>query len=96
MAIESYIGVNLKHFCMDWGKLTLIIPKRKLTDPKTALAGVMLEISFPRSKVAMATVNNETARSPPFVGWHLEAIVEPRGSREKSVRCKGREETPKP
>ena len=37
-----------------------------LTEPKTALAGVMLDISFARFKVSMATFNEERVNSRGF------------------------------
>jgi len=40
-------------------KRTLIIVGRTLTEPKATFAGVTLEISFARSKVWMATFNEE-------------------------------------
>jgi len=45
------------------GKHTLIIVKRMLTEPKTALAGVMLATSFARFKASMAAFNDERVRS---------------------------------
>jgi len=40
--------------------------RRILTEPKTALAGVILETSFARFMVSMATFNEESVPSRPF------------------------------
>jgi hypothetical protein len=47
-----------------------------MTEPKTALAGVMLEISFARFRVSMATLNVERMPFRPLSRWELVAIVE--------------------
>ena len=44
-------------------KLTLIIVRATPTEPKTALAGVIVEASFARFKASMAAFNVETAPS---------------------------------
>jgi len=59
-------------------KHTLTIVRRILTDPKTALAGVMLEISFARFMASMAMFNEEMVPSRPFDRWGLASIVETR------------------
>jgi len=65
-----------------------------LTEPKTALAGVMLEISFARLMASMATFNDE--RAPSRRRWVFGSIVEAQGSREEAVRHAGCEERPEP
>ena len=57
---------------------TLIIVSRTLTDPKTALAGVMLETSFARFMASMAVFSDEIASSRRFGCLELEAMVETR------------------
>ena len=72
-----------------WGRnSTLTIVSRTLTDPKTAFAGVMLEVSFARFRDLMATANAEGTPSRPFGRWELVAIVDNRGDCEKAVRKK--------
>ena len=44
-------------------RLTLIMERRMLAEPKTALAGVMLAISFARSRASMSTFNAEMVPS---------------------------------
>lgn len=48
------------------GEPTLIIVSIMLTEPKTAFAGVMLETSFARFKVSMATFSEESTLSRRF------------------------------
>ena len=74
------------------GKRTLIVLRRVLTEPKTALAGVILESSLAISKVSMAIFNDEVAPSSPFDRWDLACIVETRGSRKKTPWRAGCEE----
>ena len=47
-------------------KLTLIIVRTTLTEPKTAFAGVILEISFARFMASMTAFNVETTLSRSF------------------------------
>jgi hypothetical protein len=54
----------------------LTITNKTPTEPKTALAGVMLEISFARFRPSIATFNAEMAPSRPFCCWDVVAIVE--------------------
>ena len=77
-------------------KRVLIIARRTLTEPKAALAGVMLDISFARFKASMATFNGEIVPSRSFGRWDLASMVRIRGSYEKTARCEGCEENPKP
>ena len=74
---------------VDRGKHTLMITRRALTVPKTALAGVALEISFARFKPSIAKFKRGRARSPRFGRSDLGAIVEPGGSWEKVVWWNG-------
>ena len=66
----------------EWEEHTLIITKRALAVPKTALAGVGLEISFARFKASMAVFSKEKKLS-------LAGIVETRGSCEEEVWHEG-------
>ena len=52
----------------------MIIVRRMTTVPKTALAGVMLEIFSARSMALMAAFNAETTPSRPL--WDLVAMAE--------------------
>ena len=54
---------------------TLIIVRRTLTELKTALAGVMLEISFARFVASMATFSEEIMLPRPFGCWELVSIA---------------------
>lgn len=65
---------------------TLIIVKRRLTEPKTALAGVMLETSFARFMVSMAVFSEEIAPSRGLGCLELVSMVETGGRHEKTVR----------
>ena len=47
-----------------------------LTDPKAALAGVILEISFARFMASIAIFSEEMVPSRPLDRWGLAAIVE--------------------
>jgi len=62
----------------------LIIPRRTLADPKTAFAGVTLEISLARFRASMAPLRKEIVLSCPFGGGECVAIV---GGRRD---CEGR------
>ena len=57
-----------------------------LTEPKTALAGVTLEISFARLRASMARFSVERTPSGPFGRWDLVAIVETQDGWEKATR----------
>ena len=70
----------------------MTIVRRILTDPKTALAGVMLEISFARFIASMAMFNEEMVPSRPFGGWGFVSIDDTQGSDESTVLRAGREE----
>ena len=69
-------------------KRTTIIIKITANEPKTALAGVALEISFARFEASMSTFKAERIPSRSFGRWEFVAIVETRGSREKAVWTK--------
>ena len=49
-----------------------------MTEPNTALAGEMQEISFARSRASMATFNEERAPSRGFGRWGFVSMVEAR------------------
>ena len=66
-------------------KHTMIRVRRILTDPKTALAGVILEIFSARLKALIAAFNAETAPWRSLDRWDLASIVEIRGSCERTV-----------
>ena len=70
-------------------KLTLIIERIMLTEPKTALAGVMLESSLARFKTSMDPFKAEIALSRPFGRRDSISMVETRGGRERAVRRGG-------
>ena len=70
-------------------ELTLIVARITLTEPKTALAGVILESSFARFKASMVTFNAEIVLSRPLGRRDSASIVETRGSCEGSVRGEG-------
>jgi len=66
-------------------KHTLTIASRILTEPKTALAGVMLEISFARFMASIAIFNEERFLSFPSDRWGLVSIVETQRGGENPV-----------
>ena len=70
----------------------MIIVRTTLTEPKTALAGVMLDISFARFKASMATFNADIAPSRSLGRWDPAFMVETRGSGERIVQGGGYEE----
>lgn len=61
------------------GGRTRITVRRTLTEPKTALAGVMLEISLAIFRISMATLSAEIEPSLPRC-WDAVPIVKVRGS----------------
>jgi len=67
------------------GERTLTMVRTTLTEPKTALAGVMLEISFARFMASMAAFNGEIAPSRRSGRLDVVAMVEARGSCEGAV-----------
>ena len=64
---------------------TLIIVRRTLTVPKTALAGVTLETSFARFMTSMAASDEERTPFRSFGRWDLVLMAESWGSWEKVV-----------
>ena len=77
-------------------ELTLIIARITLTEPKTALAGVILETSFVRFKASMNAFNVKTVFSCPLGRWDSACMVETRGSGGGRVRREGYEEGSEP
>ena len=63
---------------------TLIMARRMLAEPKTALAGVILATSFARFKASMAVFNAETVPSRSSGCWVLCSMVETRGVARRS------------
>ena len=85
--------VNPRYLTGEEENHTLIIVRRMLTEPKTALAGVMLETSFARFMASTAAFSKGMALSWRFVRWGLVTMVETGGSCESDVGT-GRAEGP--
>jgi len=66
-------------------RLALIVVRMMLTEPKTALAGVMLESSFARFKASMVVFNTRIVPSLPLGRWDSAPMVETGGSWERTV-----------
>ena len=69
-----------------------------VTEPRAALAGVMLNASFAMFMVSMATFKEERTVSRRFGRWGLGSMVKSRGDCETTVRregCNGRTRAPK-
>ena len=66
-------------------RCTLIIVRRMLTEPKTALAGVELETSFARFVTSMIAFSKERVLSSRFGRWDFGFMVENRGFCERTV-----------
>ena len=66
-------------------KLTLIMTRVTLAEPKTASAGTMLETSLARSNASMTVFNAEIVPSLPLGRWDSTSMVETRGRRERTV-----------
>ena len=66
---------------------TLIIVRRTLTEPNTALAGVILAASFARFVISMATFNKERGPSRRLCRREFASMVDSRGGCEK-WRCR--------
>ena len=62
--------------------LTFIVMRMMLTEPKTALAGVMLETSFTRFKTSMAVFNPETTPSHSIGHRDLASMIVKVAARE--------------
>ena len=60
--------------------------RRTLTEPKTALAGVMLETSFARFMASMAAFSEEMALPCPC-RWDPVSMVEAGGDCKKVMQC---------
>ena len=67
-------------------KLTLIIERITLTEPKTAFAGVILESSFARFKTSMDPFNAEIAPSRPFGRRDSISMAGTRGGCERTAQ----------
>ena len=74
----------------------MIIVRRMATEPKTALAGVMLEISLARFRPSMAMFSEERTPSRPLGCWDLSVMVETQGGWGEAVWCEGCEKKPEP
>ena len=59
--------------------------RRALVDPKTVLAGEMLDASFARVRSSMASFNFDKASLRPFGRWDFGSIVETCGSCKEMV-----------
>ena len=70
-------------------KLTLIVARITLTEPKMALAGVALETSLARFKTSTAAFNAETMPYLSLGRWDSASMVESRSSEERTVQCGG-------
>ena len=66
---------------------TLIIARRALTVPKTALAGVMLETSFARFIASMATFSEEIVPPRSFGRWDIASMIDAPNSSGCGGRC---------
>ena len=87
--------MNSGYLVLEGKERTLAIVRRILTEPKTALAGVILETSFARFMASMAMFNEERVPSRPFGRWVLAAIVEKTWRREHGLmRGRGAENEP--
>ena len=73
-------------------RLTLTIVRMTTTEPKAALAGVILEASLARFKPSMVTFNTETMLPRPLGRWDSTFMVKTRGGGERTVRRAGRKE----
>ena len=71
----SYMNVNKELIVAYWRRHTLIIVRRTPAAPKTALAGVMLEISFARFRASMAALSKGRGPSGPFCCGNSDDIV---------------------
>ena len=74
---------------------TRIMVRMMATEPKTALAGGILEISLVRCRLSMAMFSKKRTPSCPFGCWDLSAMVETQGSCEevgRYVSCAGMSE----
>ena len=70
--------------------------RRMLTEPKTALAGVILESSSTRFSPSMVTFSKERVSSRPFGSLDFSAMAEAQDGCEKAVRGEGCKEESEP
>ena len=70
-------------------KPTLIVERMTLTEPKTALAGAIVEASLARFKVSMALFNADIVSSRSLGCWDPTSMVGTRCSRERTMRRAG-------
>ena len=77
-------------------KLTLIVGRITLTEPKKVLAGAILESPFVRFKVSMAAFNANMAPSRPLGRRDSNSMDETRGGRERIVQRAGCEQGVEP
>ena len=66
-------------------KHTLIIVRRTLTEPKTAFAGVTLEISFARFMAWMAMFKEERVPPRSLDCWGLVSMTQSKRGGEKTM-----------
>jgi len=78
--------MNLGHLIAEGGRHTLIVTRRWLTEPKTALAGAILERSSARSKSLTALFSLFSGEVSIFPCFLLDTIVKIQGGHEKVVR----------
>ena len=72
-------------------ELALIVGRRALVEPKTALTGVIFDASFARFRSSVASFNFAKASLRFFCRRDLGNIVETRGNCKEMKCCKGRE-----
>lgn len=77
-------------------KPTLIIERRATTQPKAALACVILEASFARSTASIASFNEKRVPFRPFGRRGSVAMVEMQGRRKKMAWHTGYKDKPEP
>jgi len=65
-------------------ELTRIMVRRMATEPKTALAGVILESSLARFRPSMAMFSEERPPSRPFGCWDVSVMIGTQGGWEKA------------
>lgn len=75
------------------GQRTLIVSRREPTEPKAALAGVMVDLSFARFRVSMGTFSFEKVSPCSFGRWDVEAIIDARGGYKKTAGDAGKART---
>ena len=78
--------MNTEHSVVEEEERTLIMVSRRPTEPKTALAGVILATSFARFIASIARFSEEMVPSRPFSRRDLASIVQTRRSGKKRSR----------